>query len=108
MKKRARSSIELNQEVSAHLRAIERKHHNLIFDAIEEQLSFEPDVETTNRKPMRRPTRFGDKVWEIRFGPGNRFRVFYDFDAEALTVQVHAVAVKIGNRIYIGHEEIEL
>src|SRR5437870_12916211 len=39
-------------EVKYHLRAIERKHHSLIHERIREQLRFEPDSETRNRKPL--------------------------------------------------------
>jgi hypothetical protein len=38
-------------EVKQHLQVIERKYHSLIRHTIEEQLQFEPEVETKNRKP---------------------------------------------------------
>jgi hypothetical protein len=46
--------------------------------------------------------------WEIRFGPGNRFRVFYEVDREEGTVYILAIGVKERERLYIGGEEIEL
>lgn len=44
-----------DSEVWNHLRSIERKYHSLIRSTIAEQLTFEPNVETTNRKPLERP-----------------------------------------------------
>jgi len=94
-------------QVKQHLRAIERKHHALIRREIETQLRFEPDVETRNRKPLKRVLGF-EVEWEIRFGPGNRFRVFYEVDREEGVVYILAVGVKERERLYIGGEETEL
>ncbi len=44
-------------------------------------------------------------TWELRFGPKNRFRVFYEIDSETLAVSVLAVGIKEGNRLFIGQEE---
>jgi mRNA-degrading endonuclease RelE of RelBE toxin-antitoxin system len=76
--------------VSDHLRAIEAKYHALIREKIGEQLRFQPGAETKNRKPLRPPAPFA-ATWEIRFGPGNRFRVLYDIDEEARVVRVMAI-----------------
>jgi mRNA-degrading endonuclease RelE of RelBE toxin-antitoxin system len=92
--------------VRQHLRAIEARYHSLIRAIIEEQLIFEPDVETKNRKPLRRPVA-GEAAWELRFGPGNRFRVFYDVDRGRREVHVLAIGVKVGNRLLIGGEEVD-
>lgn len=71
--------------VSDHIRSIDRKHHSLICQTIQQQLTHEPLAETRNRKPLQRPVEFG-ATWEIRFGPHNRFHVFYDVDeAERLS-----------------------
>jgi mRNA-degrading endonuclease RelE of RelBE toxin-antitoxin system len=96
-----------DQEVAQHLRQIERKHHSLIRQTIREQLSYEPEVETRNRKPLEQPTSLG-AVWEIRFGPNNRFRVFYDTNQARREVYILAIGVKRGNRLFIGGEEFEL
>ena len=58
------------------LAAIEPKYDFLIPEKIEEQLLNDAGIETTNRKPLKRPIAF-DAEWELRFGPGNRFRVLY-------------------------------
>lgn len=94
-------------EVRAHLRAIDARHYALIRAKIEEQLRFEPDLETRNRKPLRPPTAL-TAGWEIRFGPDNRFRVLYDIDREARAVHILAVGEKVGNRLRVGGEEVEL
>ncbi|MCI0463872.1 MAG: hypothetical protein L0Z62_43615 [Gemmataceae bacterium] len=91
-------------EVKQHLRAIETKYHCLIQSAIEEQPLFEPAVETRNRKPLKRPIAFGAD-WELRLGPDNRFRVFYQVNAESCEVRVLALGVKDRNRLFIGGEE---
>lgn len=94
-------------EAIDHLDAIERKYHRLIRAAIDEQLSHTPEKVTRNRKPMEEPAPFGG-TWEIRFGPDNRFRVFYEVEVEEHTVTVLAIGVKKGNRLFIGGEEFDL
>ena len=93
-------------EVKDHLRAIEAKYHSVIQTEIESQLLHEPDVETRNRKPLKRPIIFGAD-WELRLGPDNRFRVFYQVNTESREVRVLAVGVKDRNRLYFGGEEFE-
>jgi len=69
-------SLIFDPEVKQHLRAIEAKYHSLIRTTIEEQLRFEPETETRNRKPLQRPAALG-ATWELRFGPDNCFRLLY-------------------------------
>jgi mRNA-degrading endonuclease RelE of RelBE toxin-antitoxin system len=90
-----------------HLRTIEAKYYSLIRDVIAEQLSFAPATETRNRKPLERPVLFA-ATWEIRCGPRNRFRVYYDVDHENKIVSILAIGVKHGNTVIIGGEEIQL
>lgn len=81
--------------------------------AVEEQLVHHPDIETLNRKRLR-PNPLAP--WELRIG---RVRVFYDVDTagsldrsenatESGIVAILAVGVKKGNRLWFGHEEVEL
>jgi len=49
-----------------------------------------------------------DSTWEIRFGPDDRFRVLYDIDQEEREVHILAIGVKVGHRLVVGGEEIEL
>lgn len=94
-------------EVKEHLRAVERQYYSLIRETLQEQLLFEPDTETRNRKPLRQPAIFEAK-WELRFGPDNRFRVFYEIDREEHVVYILAIGIKERNRLFIGGEEVEL
>ena len=93
-------------EVKHHLRAIETKYHSLIQSEIEGQLLFDPEVETRNRKPLKRPISFGAD-WELRLGPDNRFRVFYQVNGGSHEVRVLAIGVKDRNRLFFGGEEFE-
>ena len=93
-------------QVKEHLTAIERKYYGLIRQEIEAQLQLEPDIDTRNRKPLKRAVAF-EAEWEIRFGPNNRFRVFYKVVQDARAVHILAIGVKVRDRLYIGGEEIE-
>lgn len=84
--------------------AIDRQYHALIRDALEAHLRFEPLTLTRNRGPLKRPILGAE--WKIRFGPGNRFRVFYRVDEEEGSVYILAIGEKHGNKLRIGGEEI--
>jgi len=105
--RRRRRGLVYDEEVKSHLRAIERKYHGLIRTTIEEQLCYEPEKETRNRKPLQRPVVF-EATWELRFGPNNRFRVFYAVSRQRREVQILAIGTKERGRLIIGREEIEL
>ena len=92
------------EETYQHIAAIERQYHLLIRRTIEQQLSYEPNVRTRNRKPLVKPARFGE-AWELRFGLDNRFRVFYRLDERANQVRVLAIAEKCGEKLYVGGKE---
>jgi len=94
-------------QVKTHLQAIERKFHSLIRSTIETQLQFEPNIETQNRKPLKKYVELGAD-WEILFGPDNRFRVFYSVEQENRQVFILAIGMKRGNRLIIGREEVDL
>jgi mRNA-degrading endonuclease RelE of RelBE toxin-antitoxin system len=91
--------------IKQHIRLIEPKYFAVIKESLEQQLQFQPDVETRNRKPLKRPVISGAK-WELRFGPGNRFRAFYRIDNDKQQVVLLAVGEKLGSRLFIGGEEI--
>jgi hypothetical protein len=106
MAKKQPFALIYDPQIVGHLAAIEPKYHSLIRSTVEEQLRFEPETATRNRKPLERPIDLG-AGWELRLGPDNRFRVFYRVDAEQQEVRVLAVAVKERNRLFIGGEEVE-
>jgi hypothetical protein len=93
-------------EIKEHLRAIDAKYHSLIRSEVETQLRFEPEVETRNRKPLKRPILLGAQ-WELRLGPDNRFRAFYQVNAADRSVRVLAIGIKDRDRLFIGAEEME-
>ena len=107
MATRRRFELIYDREVRRHLSKIERKYHSLIRREIERSLTYEPEIETKNRKPLSRPSVLGT-AWELRFGPDNCFRVFYRTDNEASEVYVLAIGVKSGNRLFIGGKEFQL
>jgi mRNA-degrading endonuclease RelE of RelBE toxin-antitoxin system len=70
----------------------------IILDGIDEQLRFEPEVETANRKPLD-PNDIA--AWELRLG---KYRVLYDVEEQANLVTIRAVGFKVGNELYIRNE----
>ncbi len=106
MAKRPQFALSFAPQAIEHLDLIESKYHGLLRRTIHAQLTFTPTEETRNRKPLDQPAPF-DASWELRCGPDNRFRVFYDVDSAAQEVQVLAVGVKERNRLLIGGEEYE-
>jgi mRNA-degrading endonuclease RelE of RelBE toxin-antitoxin system len=92
--------------VKRHLKSIESKYYSLMRETIKEQLQAEPEVETRNRKPLKRPVL--GATWESRFGPNNRFRVLYRVNADKQQAYILAIGTKEGQRLRIGGEVITL
>jgi len=90
-----------------HIRAINKKYYSLIRISIENALAHDPGVQTMNRKPLKRQVAF-EAEWELRFGPDNKFRVFYDIDIETRRVYILAIGVKARDRLFIGGKEVKL
>ena len=107
MTRRQPYTLSYARGVTNHLKSIDAKYDGLIRENIGEQLRFEPNVETKNRKPLRQLAPFA-ATWEIRFGPENRFRVLYDIDEQARMVQILAIGEKERERLFIGGEEVQL
>ena len=107
MGRRARFAIVYAPEVGLHVAAIEAKYHGLIRETIHEQLSFAPGDPTRNRKPLEdQPGPLG-ATWELRGGPQNQFRVFYQFNLDTRDVWVLAIGVKDRDRLFIAGKEFE-
>jgi mRNA-degrading endonuclease RelE of RelBE toxin-antitoxin system len=105
MSSKLRYTLQFAPEVVSHLDVIEKKYHRLIRKTIEGQLTFGPETESRNRKLLEQPAPY-NAAWELRFGPNNRFRVFYEvMEGE---IWIVAIGVKEGNRLFIGGEEFEL
>jgi hypothetical protein len=107
MVKRPEFTLFFAPEAIEHLAAIESKHHGLLRRTIKEQLTHSPIEETRNRKPLDQPAPF-EASWELRCGPDNRFRVFYDVDLASQEVHILAVGAKDRSRLCFGGEEYEL
>ena len=95
-------------QVHTHVRAIGRPSFRLLSKAIADQLSFKPDGATGNRKLLERSRGPFGATWELRCGPDNRFRVFYEIVAERQEVWILAIGVKEGSRLYFGGKEFLL
>ena len=106
MVKRPKFTLRFAPEAIEHVAAIEARYHGLLRRTIKEQLSHTPTKETRNRKPLDQPAPLAAS-WELRCGPGNRFRVFYDVDLASQEVHILAVGVKDRSRLLIGGEEYE-
>src|SRR5947208_12284963 len=106
MAKQPKFTLSFAPEAIEHLDRIDAKFHGLLRRTIKEQLTYTPTEETRNRKPLDQPAPFGAS-WELRCGPDNRFRVFYEVDSAAREVPVLAAGLKDRNRILIGGEEYE-
>ena len=85
-----------------HLQGFSVRAQPTVLDQIEVQLACQPDVKTRNRK-RQHPNPLAP--WELRIG---EIRVFYDVNADAVSVRVIAVGRKEGTRLIIGGEEISL
>ena len=80
------------------LRGLRPRDRAIVVEAIEVQLSSEPESPARNRKvlvALRPPWSGLDPVWELRVG---EFRVFYDVDGEEGRVYVRAVRRKPPHR----------
>ena len=94
-------------ETIEHFDCIEPKYHALLRRTIKDQLTYTPTEETRNRKPLDQPAPF-DASWELRCGPDNRFRVFYDVDAKKNHVKIEAIGHKVGSNLFIRGKEYQL
>ena len=95
-------TIDLSDDALEELRQFRKRDSTTIFDEIERQLTYQPNVETRNRKPLRSHPL---SEWELRI---DKFRVFYDIDIENETVLVKAAGVKISNKLFIRGKEFPL
>ena len=62
---------------------------------------------TRNRKPLEDLPGPCGSTWELRCGPNNRFRVFYEVFQGENAVWVLAIGLKERNRLFIEGEEFE-
>jgi len=94
--------IILEPDAVDHLRSFSARDRATVLDEVEEQLTYEPEVETRHRKRLR-PNPLAP--WELCIG---NLRVFYDVYEEPAGVRVVAVGRKRGNTLIIAGQEISL
>jgi mRNA-degrading endonuclease RelE of RelBE toxin-antitoxin system len=95
--------ITYTEVAKKHLRGLTARQRSLVLDTVDEQLAHQPMVETRNRKPMR-PNPWAP--WELRIGD---LRVYYSFaEGESPETLIHAVGVKVRDRLFLAGEETEL
>jgi mRNA-degrading endonuclease RelE of RelBE toxin-antitoxin system len=94
--------IEYSPVSEMHLRTLTARQRTTVLDAIDAQLTHDPTIGTRNRKPMR-----PNPVAPLELRVGN-LRVYFDVDERDSIVFVRAIGLKIGNKVRIGREVIEL
>lgn len=88
-------TIDYTASAEGDLAVFKSYEQRLIVDAIDQQLLYEPERETRNRKLLD-PNPLA--VWELRIG---RYRVFYDLDTTIQFVLIKAVGWKDHNTLYL-------
>ena len=106
MPRRPRFRLTFAPEALEHLEAIEPKYHRLIRKTLDEQLRYSPEVATRNRKLLEQPAPF-EATWELRLGPHNRLRVFYEVHTDQQVTWILAIGIKVGNQLFVAGEEIK-
>jgi mRNA-degrading endonuclease RelE of RelBE toxin-antitoxin system len=95
--------VRFAESAEEHFAQLTARQQAIVLDAIKVQLRYEPLRETRNRKRLR-PNPLAP--WELRVGA---LRVFYEVDAdEADLVNILALGVKRGNRLFIAGKEIKI
>jgi mRNA-degrading endonuclease RelE of RelBE toxin-antitoxin system len=93
-------TIEFTQQAIDDLRWFNKYEQSQVLDGIDQQLRYEPVVETRNRKRLRQNT-IAD--WELRMGI---FRVLYNVDEQISVVGIQRIGEKHRNRFFFqGKEE---
>ena len=95
--------IEYTRAALDHLRGLTARQRATVIDEVNQQLRYEPTVETQNRKPLR-PNPLAS--WELRIGD---LRVYYEVEeAPEQLVIITAIGIKRRNRVYIEGELYDL
>lgn len=73
----------LTRVCEVHLQYLTARQQAIVLDKVDEQLMYQPNIETKNRKLMRLNALAS---WELRIG---NLRVYYDVEEEPETVVHH-------------------
>ncbi len=95
-------AIDITIDALEDMRLFRKHEQERIFEQVENQLTYQPTLQTRNRKPLR-PNALA--AWELRLDP---FRVFYDVNETRLTVSIVTVGRKEGSRLFIRGIEYSL
>lgn len=88
--------VEFTVSALQDLHSFRKYEQNIIIDAIETQLVYEPMIETKNRF-RRNPPDIAS--WELRVGA---FRVFYNIDDHISIVHIERIGYKPNNTLFFG------
>ncbi len=94
-------SVRLTDSAKEDLDFFRKNKRRFISDGIALFLTYDANVETKRRKPLR-PNRIAQ--WELRV---DNYRVFYDFERDDM-VKVIAVGHKDHNDLFIRGRKVEL
>ncbi|HEY9690148.1 MAG TPA: type II toxin-antitoxin system RelE/ParE family toxin [Coleofasciculaceae cyanobacterium] len=95
-------TIEVSQSAIDDLSVLKKHEQKQILDEIFNQLTYEPTVETRNRKPLA-ANNLSD--WELRIA---NFRVFYSVEEIVRVVAIEAVGKKVHNQLFIRNKPYDL
>jgi mRNA-degrading endonuclease RelE of RelBE toxin-antitoxin system len=95
-------SIKFTTDAVRHLKGFRKFEQKIIAEAIKQRLTIDPLTPAKNRKPLRENPL---SRWELRV---DRFRVFYEADADDHIVEIKAVGRKEHNRLFIEEKEFKL
>jgi mRNA-degrading endonuclease RelE of RelBE toxin-antitoxin system len=93
--------IRFSRDAERQLGQLTARARSILIEAIEEQLTHQPEVPTRHRKLMRENP-LAD--WELRVG---EYWLFYDVDSDQDIVMILAIGVKSHNVLRIEGEEID-
>lgn len=94
--------VEYTRNALEDLLSFKKRDQQIISSAIDEQLTWQPTLETRNRKPLQ-PNDLSQ--WELRIG---QYRVFYDVDTIVRIVAIKAIGEKKHNQLYIRGRKFKL
>jgi mRNA-degrading endonuclease RelE of RelBE toxin-antitoxin system len=95
--------VRFSESAEEHFGRLTAGQRSIVARAVRTQLLHRPVRETRNRKPLR-PNPLAP--WELRVGS---LRVFYEVVGEEEgVVNILAIGIKRGNRLFIADEEVRL
>ncbi|MEW5938652.1 MAG: addiction module toxin RelE [Chloroflexota bacterium] len=94
--------IEFGETAKRDLKWFKKYEQKIILDGIDDNLKYEPNVETQNRKQMR-PNPVAE--WELRIG---KFRVLYNVEETVKIVSIEVIGIKVGSDFVIRGEKRDL